>query len=124
MTCWLWVSETGVLPVDPKRIKSLGQVASGEMFLVDFDQQRIVPYNELINKLADRQPYGAWPGTSTSKNYHKLNEYPIQSGWMFRGSGKAQVAFGYTHEDISMLIEPMYAEGKQPNGSMGNGRSL
>ena len=116
-------SETGVLPVDPKRIKSLGQVASGEMFLVDFDQQRIVPYNELINKLADRQPYGAWLGRQRVK-LSQIERVPDPERMDVSRVGRAQVAFGYTHEDISMLIEPMYAEGKQPNGSMGNDAPL
>jgi glutamate synthase domain-containing protein 2/glutamate synthase domain-containing protein 1/glutamate synthase domain-containing protein 3 len=111
-------SETGVLPVKPENVKMKGRLQPGRMFLIDLEQGRIVSDEEIKEQLATRQPYGEW-----LKEYQitldKLPEPPRIRGAEHSTIAHRQRAFGYTDEDVRMLMAPMAANGEEPIGSMG-----
>jgi glutamate synthase domain-containing protein 2/glutamate synthase domain-containing protein 1/glutamate synthase domain-containing protein 3 len=111
-------SEVGVIEFPPQKIRQKGRLQPGKMFLVDTQEGRIVVDNEIKGKIARQKPYRRW-----------LEENRIELRGLFQPSrdGKAhpQVlgtllrAFGYTREDLDMLIAPMARDGQEPVGSMG-----
>ena len=111
-------SETGVLPVKPENVKKKGRLQPGKMFLIDMEQGRIVSDKEIKEQLASRRPYADW-----LKEYQvTLDKLPEPS--RVHGSDPATItarqrAFGYTDEDVRMLMTPMAANGEEPIGSMG-----
>ena len=111
-------SETGVLPVKPENVKMKGRLQPGKMFLIDLEQGRIVSDNEVKDQLASRQPYGDW-----LKEYQvtldKLPEPARVHGSDHSTIISRQRAFGYTDEDVRMLMTPMAVNGEEPIGSMG-----
>ena len=116
-------SETGVLDIPVEKIKYRSRLEPGRLFLVDFDEKRIVPPKEVIEKLAKKLPYKDW----VKKNKMELSDLPRQN--KSRNTDLStltmrQIAFGYSQEDIKWLIEPMAKEGIQPLGSMGNDAPL
>ncbi len=111
-------SESGVLPIRPEDVKFKGRLQPGKMLLADLTQGRIIPDEEVKSKLAARQPYGQW----IKENQITLDMLPEPS----RVSGfhpddilQRQRAFGYTDEELRMILTPMAASGMEPIGSMG-----
>ncbi|HVP44733.1 MAG TPA: glutamate synthase large subunit [Terriglobales bacterium] len=116
-------SETGVLPVAPEDVKTKGRLQPGKMFLVDTAEGRIVPDKEIKQRLCSRQPYTQW----LSQNLVTLDQLPAPA--RVHGSDHATIvcrqrAFGYTDEDLRMILEPMAVNGEEPVGSMGNDAPL
>ncbi len=116
-------SETGVYDVAPDRIVAKGRLQPGRMFVVDTVEGRIVADDEIKHDVAGRFPYGKW----LDKNVFDLHELeaappapPITGDELTRQLR----AFGYTDEDLGMLIEPMARDGKEPTGSMGTDTPL
>jgi glutamate synthase domain-containing protein 2/glutamate synthase domain-containing protein 1/glutamate synthase domain-containing protein 3 len=111
-------SEAGVLPVRPETVKSKGRLQPGRMFLIDLEQGRIVSDEEIKAQLAGRRPYGEW-----LKEYQltldKLPEPPRVHGSDHSTITQRQRAFGYTDEDLRLLMTPMAVNGEEPIGSMG-----
>ncbi len=111
-------SETGVLPIKPENVRLKGRLQPGKMFLIDLLEGRIVSDNELKNNLASRQPYGDW----LKENQVTLDQLP--EPFKVHGSDHATIirrqrAFGYTDEDVRVLMTPMASNGEEPLGSMG-----
>ncbi|MFW6195002.1 MAG: glutamate synthase large subunit [Chloroflexota bacterium] len=118
-------SETGVLPVAAERIKLRERIQPGRMFLLDMGEGRIISDEETKGKLAGRQPYGKW----LAEQREKLDELPDPDGAAVPGIDldtlvTRQQAFGYTQEDLRILMEPMGLTGAEPIGSMGNDAPL
>ena len=116
-------SETGVLPVKPEEVKMKGRLQPGKMLLVDTVQGRIVSDKELKKTLASRQPYGEW----LAKEQITLDKLPEPA--RVHGSDPATIvrrqrAFGYTDEDLRVLMTPMAVNGEEPIGSMGTDTPL
>ncbi len=111
-------SEAGVLPIRPENVKSKGRLQPGKMFLIDLEQGRIVSDKEIKSQLAARQPYAEW-----LKEYQitldTLPEPPRTHQSDRSTIAQRQRAFGYTDEDVRLLIMPMAAGGEEPLGSMG-----
>jgi glutamate synthase domain-containing protein 2/glutamate synthase domain-containing protein 1/glutamate synthase domain-containing protein 3 len=111
-------SEAGVLPVKSDNVKSKGRLQPGRMFLIDLEQGRIVSDEEIKAQLAARQPYAEW-----LKEYQltldKLPEPPRVHGSDHSTITQRQRAFGYTDEDLRILMTPMAVNGEEPIGSMG-----
>ena len=115
----IMASESGVLPVDPKLIKEKGRLQPGKMFIVDLEQGRIISDEELKQKICSQKPYAEW----LNKYKIRMEELPeprvsfthLEHDQVF----KYQKAFGYSTEDLEMIIAPMATEGKEPIGSMG-----
>lgn len=116
-------SETGVLEFEPENILRRGRLQPGKMFLVDLLQNRIVPDNEIKAKVSRQRPYRRW----VKANHVELRGLfaPARVPHMDEKELiKLQHAFGYTDEELKMLLGPMAARGQEPIGSMGNDVSL
>lgn len=112
-------SETGVIEIEPKNVEYHGRLEPGKMFLVDMNQGRIVNDDEIKEEIVSRRPYKKW----LDKNLVHLKEIPAKKGPIEHEEGnleKRQVVFGYTEEDLRVIIQPMAQAGKEPIGSMGN----
>src|SRR5579883_2089347 len=111
-------SETGVLPVRPEEVAYKGRLQPGKMLLVDLENKRFVPDEEIKHQLASRQPYGEW----LAKNQitlDALTDPPRVYGTDHKTLIMRQRAFGYTEEDLRILLAPMATHGEEPVGSMG-----
>lgn len=115
-------SESGVLPIPENRIVRKWRLQPGKMFLIDFEQGRIVDDEELKNQFASAKPYRQWIESVRVK----LEETPLEPETIaFRESLlDRQQAFGYTQEDIKFLLSPMAVAGEEGIGSMGNDSPL
>ncbi len=111
-------SEAGVLPVDPANVKLKGRLQPGKMFIVNMEEGRIVPDDEIKEKISMEKPYREW----LDKNLVKLADIadgapaPLPDHETML---KRQQAFGYTWEDLRLLMVPMARDGVEAIGSMG-----
>ena len=115
-------SETGVLPIAENRIVKKWRLQPGKMFLIDFEQGRIVDDEELKNQFASAKPYRQWVDSVRIK----LEDLPTgpRPGDFSETLLDRQQAFGYTQEDIKFLMSPMAQAGEEGVGSMGNDSPL
>ncbi|MCW2164442.1 glutamate synthase (NADPH/NADH) large chain [Microbacterium hydrothermale] len=111
-------SETGVLDFAPERIKRRGRLQPGRMFLVDTAQRRIVEDDEIKADLAALQPWGEW----VDKGRVKLSELPEREHIVhpIASITRRQRTFGYTEEEVRILLTPMGQGGTEPLGAMGS----
>jgi glutamate synthase (ferredoxin) len=112
-------SEIGVIDIDPKNVERHGRLEPGKMFLVDMNQGRIINDEEIKEAIVSKYPYKEW----LDKNLVHLADIPAKKGPIKHKEetlAKRQIVFGYTEEDLSILIQPMAQTGKEPIGSMGN----
>ncbi|KNA91846.1 MULTISPECIES: glutamate synthase large subunit [Gordonia] len=110
-------SESGVLDVPVDDVVSKGRLEPGRMFLVDTAQGRIIPDEEIKGDLMRSEPYDEWLhaglldiATLPPRPVYKPNHDTVV---------RRQVSFGYTEEDLRVLLTPMAASGYEPLGSMG-----
>ena len=116
-------SETGVLALPQDQVEYKGRLRPGHMFLIDTTQGRIIRDHEIKQKLAQRHPYRQW----IRENQVKLDDLPEiagVNGHLDEPITKLQRAFGYTLEDLRVIIGPMGTDGQEPIGSMGNDTPL
>ncbi len=119
----IMASEVGVVQVDPKQVKSKGRLQPGKMFLVDFEQGRIIADDELKTSVATKRPYKAW----IQNQVIHLNDLPEKKSPSYYDSDellKRMQAFGYTTETLQFMLMPMLREKRDPIGSMGNDAAL
>ena len=116
-------SETGVLPVKPEDVTYKGRLQPGKMLIVDLDQKRIIPDEEVKKGLWERQPYGQW----IKDNQISLDVLP-EPGRVYATDHdtilQRQRAFGYSDEDLKTILSPMGEKGEEPIGSMGTDTPL
>ena len=115
-------SEVGVLDIDPDSIVHKGRLEPGRMFLVDTTAGRIVGDDEIKGDLAAAHPYGDWVRDGLlhlDKLPERDREVPTHASLVRR-----QQTFGYTEEELDVLLEPMARTGAEPIGSMGNDSPL
>ncbi|HEY2991836.1 MAG TPA: glutamate synthase large subunit [Methylomirabilota bacterium] len=115
-------SEVGVLDIAPENILVKERLHPGKIFLVDTAQGRIIDDEEIKTRLAAEQPYRDW----LSDNVVRLDDLPAHPAPAADRDSvlTRQVAFGYTHEDLRLLLAPMAKNGEEPIGSMGTDTSL
>jgi glutamate synthase domain-containing protein 2/glutamate synthase domain-containing protein 1/glutamate synthase domain-containing protein 3 len=114
-------SEAGLLDVRPSEVERLGRLQPGKLFLVDLEQGRIVADDEVKHDVAVRRPYADWYDESTVH----FDDLPEAVGRpLTQPLRSLQLAFGYTQEDLRVLLGPMAVNGEEPLGSMGNDASL
>ena len=116
-------SEAGVLDIPPDQIVTKGRLQPGRMFLVDTAEQRIVSDDELKHRVATEHPYQEW----IREWLVKLTELPPPPRVIEPDHEtvlRRQEVFGYTAEDVRILINPMAATGTEPVGAMGNDAAL
>jgi glutamate synthase (NADPH) large chain len=115
-------SEVGVLPIDPARVIQRGRLQPGKMFLVDTAQGRIVADEEIKASLAAEHPYADW---LAAQQVHFDDLAPRFTLTPQHASVVAfQRLFGYTSEDLKVLLAPMASTGAEPIGSMGTDTPL
>ena len=110
-------SEVGVLDIPAENIARKGRLQPGKMFLVDIEAGRIIEDDEIKDQLANAAPYGDW----LHAGIVRLNELPAREHIVYPHSSvvRRQRAFGYTEEDLRILITPMAKNAMEPLGSMG-----
>jgi len=116
-------SETGALEVPASRTVRRGRLRPGKMLLVDLEQKRIVPDNEIKAKMSRQRPYRRW----VAQNRIELRGLLAPSVIPAEDPAtllRKQHAFGYTREELRMVIGPMAAHGQEAVGSMGNDAAL
>ncbi len=119
----IMASETGVLPVKPEDVKLKGRLQPGKMLMVDLEEGRMVSDKELKRALYGRNPYQLWI-KENQVTLDQLADPPREHGTDRKTLVQRQRAFGYTDEDIRMVLEPMSAKGEEPIGSMGTDTPL
>jgi len=119
----IMASETGVLDIPGDKILSRGRLQPGKMFLVDLEQHRIVPDNEIKAKISRQKPYRRWVRENHIQLRGLFNPAKITSEdtALVR---QRQHAFGFTDEEIKIISNPMASRGQEPVGSMGNDAPL
>ena len=116
-------SEVGVLDIPPERVLLKERLHPGRIFLVDTAQGRIIDDAELKHTYAAQYPYGEWLRAYLTP-VESLPEPPHVPEPDHETVLERQQAFGYTHEDLRLLLGPMAAGGEEPVGSMGTDTSL
>lgn len=115
-------SEVGVLDIPPEQVSYKGRLQPGRMLLVDTVQGRIVDDDELKQQIATEYPYGQWLKDNLI-NVEALPDPPFVHETDHATVLRRQQVFGYTHEDLKLLLTPM-AEGSEAIGSMGTDTPL
>ncbi len=115
-------SEAGVLTVAPEHIQRKGRLAPGRMFLLDLEQGRIIEDEEVKRHVARRQPYGEWYQQSVVHIDDLPDRAPLTP--RIEPLRSKQLAFGYSQEDLKLVIAPMAAKAEEPVASMGNDAAL
>ncbi|MBF0165675.1 MAG: glutamate synthase subunit alpha, partial [Magnetococcales bacterium] len=115
-------SEAGTITFPPEEEVKMGRLQPGRMFVIDLEEGRIIDDAEIKQTMVSRQPYRQW----IDENLTRLDTLPA-------GGSEASEAeplrvrqriFGYTEEDLSVILGPMAADGQEPIGSMGNDAAL
>jgi glutamate synthase domain-containing protein 2/glutamate synthase domain-containing protein 1/glutamate synthase domain-containing protein 3 len=132
-------SETGVLLIPAERVIKRGRVEPGSMIVLDAHEGRIIENDELKARIAGQKPYSAWIGDESNNNERggiiHLNELPPLTPEQHREYAATylidraelltqQQAFGFTDEDMKVIIAPMAEHGEEPIGSMGTDTPL
>ncbi|MBI1352412.1 MAG: glutamate synthase large subunit [Actinomycetales bacterium] len=110
-------SEAGVLDIDPASVIRKGRLQPGHMFLVDTAEHRIIEDAEIKAELAAEHPYGEW----LHAGLIHLESLPEREHIVHTPESVArrQQTFGYTEEELRLILEPMARTGMEPIGSMG-----
>jgi glutamate synthase (ferredoxin) len=116
-------SEVGVLDIPPEQVVRKGRLQPGHMFLVDTREGRIIGDDELKQRIASEHPYGEWL-EQYLVNVADLPVPPRVHEPDHETVLRRQETFGYTTEDVKILVNPMATEGTEPIGSMGNDAPL
>ncbi|HLH95518.1 MAG TPA: glutamate synthase large subunit [Xanthobacteraceae bacterium] len=115
----IMASEMGVLPIPEREIVTKWRLQPGKMLLVDLEQGRLIPDEEIKASLSRRHPYRQW----LTRNQIVLEDLPAvahETALSNVALLDRQQAFGYTQEDLRILMAPMAALGEEAVGSMGN----
>lgn len=116
-------SEVGVLDVDPANVVQKGRLQPGKMFLVDFEQGRIIQDEEIKSSVAQKRPYAEW----LKSNRILLNDLPSVDKPALNEPEvllRKLQAFGYTLETLNFMLIPLINVKKDPIGSMGDDSAL
>lgn len=110
-------SEVGVLDIPQEKVIRKGRLQPGRMFLVDIQSGRIIEDEEIKQSLANNAPYGEW----LHAGILRLSDLPAREHIVYPHSSvlRRQRAFGYTEEELRMIVTPMAKSGIEPIGSMG-----
>jgi len=115
-------SEVGVLDIEPSAVVKKGRLEPGRMFLVDTAAGRVVDDDEIKSELAAKHPYQEW----LDAGIVQLDDLPQRKREVPSHASlvRSQQVFGYTEEELGVLLQPMAVSGAEPIGSMGNDTPL
>ena len=119
----IMASEVGVLDIPPENVLVKERLHPGRIFLVDTAQGRIIDDEEIKSQLAAAQPYGTWLGRELV-HIDALPPAPYTPPPAHETVRRRQRAFGYTTEDLRILLAPMAKNAAEPIGSMGTDTAL
>jgi glutamate synthase (NADPH) large chain len=119
----IMASEVGVVSVDPRRVVEKGRLQPGRMFLIDFEQGRMIPDAEIKAEWANRRPYQQWLDEQRI-DLDELSPNKEPHGFDPETLTARMQAFGYTVETMQIMLQPMVIELRDPLGSMGNDAAL
>lgn len=111
-------SEVGVLDIAPENVLLKDRLHPGQMLLIDTEQGRIIPDEEIKHMIACEHPYEQWVDEHLIHLEDVLETAHVENT-DFKALNTRQLAFGYTYEELSKVIQPMATEGVDPVGSMG-----
>ena len=118
----IFASEAGVLNIAPEMIESKGRLQPGRMFLVNMEEGRIVADEEIKHQIASEHPYREWI------NQHMVEIANLKDGHATETEAipltQRQMAFGYSFEDLRLLLTPMARDGVEAIGAMGTDTPL
>ncbi len=119
----IMASEVGVVHVDPANVKEKGRLQPGKMFLIDFDQGRLIPDEEVKQIICNKRPYGEW---LAEQKVTLQSLAGSEKGISLDADDTLQrmQAFGYTTETMQFMLVPLVTEARDPLGSMGNDSAL
>jgi len=115
----IMASETGVLDVAPQNVRAKGRLQPGRMFLIDIEKGRIVDDDEIKAEISATKPYRQW----LTQNLVTLDSLPLPAANGDRDPlplNIRQKSFGFSMEDLKIILAPMAREGQEPIGSMGD----
>ncbi len=114
----VFASEAGVLDLPPSSVVQKGRLQPGRMLLVDLASHRLIDDDEIKSQLAAEHPYGEW----LKAGRVDLDELPERQHVVHSHASvtRRQQVFGYTHEELQVLVAPMANTGAEPIGSMGS----
>nr|WP_322744748.1 glutamate synthase large subunit [Phormidium sp. LEGE 05292] len=127
----IMASEAGVLPIEPERVAVKGRLEPGRMFLVNMEEGRIIADEEIKNKIANEHPYADWIkenmvelaklGNDNAAAVETLHATSLQqpTADSHYSLTQRQTAFGYTFEELRLLLTPMARDGVEAVGAMG-----
>ena len=113
----IMASEVGVLEVPQENIVRKGRLEPGHMFMVDTATSRIIGDAELKTRIEKRQAYRVWLDQNRVSMPDRLPAVVVEEAAPLH---EREIVFGYTKEDVEILLAPMARDGKEPVGSMGN----
>ncbi|PJC48334.1 MAG: glutamate synthase subunit alpha, partial [Candidatus Omnitrophica bacterium CG_4_9_14_0_2_um_filter_42_8] len=111
-------SEAGVLDINPEDIKVSGRLEPGKMLFINTESGRIVDDSEIKEGVSKKSPYGKW-NSRNLVDFGKLVT-SVANNQKSEDIISSLKAFGYSREDLKMIIKPMAEDAKEPVGSMGN----
>ncbi|PSS15725.1 Ferredoxin-dependent glutamate synthase [Actinidia chinensis var. chinensis] len=111
-------SEVGVLPMDESKVIMKGRLGPGMMITVDLPGGQVYENTEVKKRVASSNPYGKW----VTENLRSLKPMNFLSATVMENEAilRRQQAYGYSSEDVQMVIENMAAQGKEPTFCMGD----
>ena len=119
----IMASEVGVLEVDPSNVKTKGRLQPGKIFLLDFDQGRLVSDEEVKQDITNRRTYGSWLKDQKVTLEDISTEFE-SNAIDAPDTLQRMKAFGYTTETMQFMLRPLVTEARDPLGSMGNDSAL
>ncbi len=111
-------SEVGVLDIEPENIETSGRLLPGKMFYVDTNEGRLVTDEEIKRQISTHRPYKKWVSDNLI-DFDSVKKKDIKPK-LNKDTFTHMKAFGYTREDLKLLLKPMAEAGKEPIGAMGN----
>ncbi|BDD04144.1 glutamate synthase large subunit [Aureibacter tunicatorum] len=112
-------SEAGALPVKQEDVVAKGRLQPGKMFVVDMAKGRIVSDEEIKDEICSRKPYQEWLAANEIPIEHLPKAIKPAYGFDENTLGQRQISFGYSSEDLRVVLKQMVETGKEPLGSMG-----
>jgi glutamate synthase (NADPH/NADH) large chain len=115
----IMASEAGVLDVDQSKVVYKGRLQPGKMFVVNMEEGRIIPDEELKAEICSKQPYQEWLDIHKIKIGELPESVRPYTKYTEKTLLKRQLTNGYTSEDLRMILAPMASKGMEAIGSMG-----
>ena len=111
-------SEAGVVDIPEADVVEKGRLGPGQLIAVDLESHEILKNWEIKQRIASNHPYGEW----LQQHRHTLQPYSFEEAAQMNSETllRQQIAFGYTTEDVEMVIEAMATQGKEPTFCMGD----